>query len=82
LQSAAGAGAEKLFFGAYNRAASADDRQMFSVSGAPEWDASVEAAKTILAGSKEKIRLLAEEVVSKHERVPIAEKGRVPEPSE
>jgi hypothetical protein len=72
LQSAAGAGAEKLFFDAYNRAASEDDRQMFTVAGAPEWESSVEEAKVILAESKEKIGLLAEEVVLKHQRVPLS----------
>ena len=71
LQSAAGTGAEDLFFGGYNRSASEDDQQMFSVAGAPEWEATVEEAKTILAGYKDKIALMAEEFLSKHERVPL-----------
>jgi hypothetical protein len=71
LQSAAGTGAEKLFFGGYNRSASEDDRQMFNVAGAPEWEATVEEAKTVLAGYKEKIALMAEEFVSKYQQVPL-----------
>jgi hypothetical protein len=59
-------------FGGYNRSASKDNQQMFSVAGAREWGATVEEAKTVLAGYKEKIALLAEEFVSKHERIPLA----------
>jgi hypothetical protein len=71
LQSAAGAGAEKLFFGGYNRAASEDDRRMFSTTGAPEWERTVDEAKEILAKSAEAITQMAEAVILKYQMVPM-----------
>jgi len=71
LQSAAGAGAEKLFFGGYNRAASEDDRQMFSTTGAPKWETTVDEAREILAKSSEAITQMAEAVITKYQNVPM-----------
>lgn len=71
LQSAAGAGAEELFLRNYNRAASEDDREMFSTPGAPEWEATVDEAKGILAKHAETITQMAEAVIFKYQRVPM-----------
>lgn len=71
LQSAAGAGTEKLFFGGYNRAASEDDRQMFSTTGAPEWETTVDEAKEILAKNAEAVTQMAEAVITKYQKVPM-----------
>lgn len=60
-----------LFFRGYNRAASEDDRQMFSTPGAPEWEATVKEAKGILAKYAETITQMAEAVISKYQRVPM-----------
>lgn len=71
LQSAAGAGAEKLLFKGYNRDASADDRDMFSISGAPEWDTTVDEAKMILEKSSDIVGEMAGKIVSKHQNIPM-----------
>ena len=71
LQSAAGAGAEKLFFKAYNRDASADDREMFSTSGAPEWEATVDEAQMALAKNSEAVTQMTATIISKHQIVPM-----------
>jgi hypothetical protein len=64
LQSAAGAGAEKLFWGNYNYSASEDDRQMFAAAGAPEWEATVEEAKQILARNIASLNRMADAVIA------------------
>ncbi|HEV2395806.1 MAG TPA: hypothetical protein VGS27_02540 [Candidatus Sulfotelmatobacter sp.] len=71
LQSAAGAAAEKLFFGEYNRSASEDDREVFSPPGAPEWEATVDEAKMILSESPDVITKMAEAIMAKHQQAPM-----------
>jgi hypothetical protein len=71
LQSAAGAGAEELFFKDYNLGASAIDREMFSTPGAPEWEATVDEAKMILAKNSETVSQMAEAIILKHQNVPM-----------
>jgi len=68
LQAAAGAGAERLFFGNYEQVGSRADRVGFNATGVPEWEAAVEEAMTILEGKKEKITVIAElfELIHKH----------------
>jgi hypothetical protein len=71
LQSAAGAGAEKLFFKEYNPGASAIDREMFSTLGAPGWESTVDKAKVILAKNSETVSKMAEAIIFKHQNVPM-----------
>jgi hypothetical protein len=71
LQAAAGAGAEHLFFGHYNQVGSRSDRIGFCTGGAPEWRATVEEAKTILEGKKEKIALMVKAFELIHQHISI-----------
>jgi hypothetical protein len=71
LQATAGAAAEKLFFKGYNRRASLNDREMFSSAGAPEWDATVDEAKMILAKNSEIISKMATTIIYKHQNIPM-----------
>ena len=71
LQAAAGAGAEKLFFRGYNRAASEDERKIFGTPGAPEWEATVDEAKMILSNSADAITRMAEAIIAKYKQVPM-----------
>ena len=59
LQIAAGAGAEKLFFGGYIPATSEHDRQKFDAPGAPDWEETVEEAKAILANKNDELTAMA-----------------------
>ena len=71
LQAAAGAASEKLFLGGYDPKGSEDDRANFSNTEAPSWDDTVEEAKTILEGKKQKIELMAQVIMSLHENIAI-----------
>jgi hypothetical protein len=63
LQSAAGAGAEMLFFNQYNRGASEDDRRMFSATGAPDWEATVAKSKQLLAAHLKVITEMSDAII-------------------
>ncbi len=71
LQAAAGAGAERLFFGDYEQAGSRADRIEFSAPDGPEWEATVEEARAILEGKKDKIATLAEAFELTHQNIAI-----------
>lgn len=73
LQAASGAASEELFLGGYDPKGSEDDHASFSKTDAPNWDGTVEEAKVILAGKKQKIELMAQVIISLHENVPIGQ---------